>query len=131
MACRLAWAFAAVASTCSDIKACQFEAFEQAGLARGDGTVSYSLAAAGTVTTTGSESDTATMRPNNVYAYYAGARKTSGYYAYSVCNSVGTAVKVRTKGTATNFGLKREGAVRCNTTVSSSSLGYFAERDYC
>jgi len=71
------------------------------------------------------------MKPGNVYVYYAGARKTSGYYTYSACNASGTSVTVRSKGLATSFGLKREGAVRCGSTVSNTSLAYVAKRDYC
>jgi len=71
------------------------------------------------------------MKPGHVYVYYAGARKTSGYYSRSVCNSSGTGMTVKSKGNATSFGLKREGAVRCGSTVSSGTLGFVAERDYC
>lgn len=100
-------------------------------IAKLDGQVSYSLALAGTKTNTGSESVTATMRPGGVYIYYAGARKVSSPYTYSVCNSNGTAVIVKSRGKATSWGLKREGAVRCNSAVAGNSLGYVAERDYC
>ncbi|UQU64653.1 hypothetical protein COUCH_37935 [Couchioplanes caeruleus] len=96
-----------------------------------DGQVSWTLAASGSVTNSGSESVTATMKPGSVYVFYAGARKTSGSFSYSLCNSSGTHVTVKSKGKATSFGLKREGAVRCGSTVTSASLGYVAERDYC
>lgn len=66
-----------------------------------------------------------------MYVYYAGARKVSGYYTNSYCDANGTAVTVRSKCKATSFGLKREGAVRCNAKVPSTTLGYVAERDYC
>ncbi|MEV4703606.1 hypothetical protein [Actinoplanes sp. NPDC049316] len=96
-----------------------------------DGQVSWTLAAAGSVTATGSVSIQATMKPGSVYVFYAGARKTSGNFSYSLCNSSGTHVTVKSKGKATSFGLKRDGAVRCGSTVSSASLAYLAKRDYC
>jgi hypothetical protein len=93
------------------------------------GKAGYTLAASGKKTSAGSESVTATMAPNHVYIYYAGARNTSGTMTHYVCNSI-TMVPVG-HGTARSFGSGREGAVQCGTAVDKSSLGYVVERDYC
>jgi hypothetical protein len=100
-------------------------------IAKLDATVSYSLALSGSHTKSSSETVSGKMKSGYVYVYYAGARKVTGQYTYSVCNSRGTAVVVKSRGKATSYGLKREGAVRCGSSPASSSLGYVAERDFC
>jgi len=100
-------------------------------IAKLDAQVSYSLALSGSHTKSSAETVEGKMKSGYVYVYYAGARKVTGQYTYSVCNSRGTAAVVKSRGKATSYGLKREGAVRCGASLSSSTLGYVAERDYC
>lgn len=89
----------------------------------------FTLALNGKKTNAGSESVTATMSPNHVFIFYAGARRASGSVIHYLCNGI-KFVNVG-HGSVRSFGLRREGAVRCGANVSSSTLGYVVERDYC
>jgi len=100
-------------------------------IAKLDGQFSYDLALSGTTTNEGTESITATMKPGHIYVFYAGARKTSGYYTYYQCSANGTTAKIKSKGRALSFGLNREGALRCGATVSTASLAYVVDAKYC
>nr|GID83895.1 hypothetical protein Ade03nite_28190 [Actinoplanes derwentensis] len=100
-------------------------------IAKLEGNAKIELAASGKKTNTSKETVSGTMKSGNVYVYFAGVKKVSGRYVYSVCNSRGTQILIKGTGKATSFGLRSEGVVRCGSSPKSTTLAYKVAKAYC
>jgi hypothetical protein len=95
------------------------------------GKVKFSLALSGHKTESGGEKVTATMSPNHTFVFYAGDRRpTASYKHWEQLPSTGLWTLIWTS-LIRSYGLYREGAVKCGSSPSKSTLGYVVNRDYC
>ncbi len=82
-------------------------------------------------TTTTTVSVTTTMKPRKTYVFFSGVRKVSVQWALNQCNSRGTAVVEKARGTAKTFGAKTTGAVQCGINAKAGSLAAKVEKTLC
>jgi len=74
---------------------------------------------------------TETMTDYGAYVFYQGDHRATGGFTYYVCGPTGRSFVVSSQGSATSWDVPTQGALDCNTSPPSSSLGYVAKRLYC
>jgi hypothetical protein len=92
--------------------------------------VSTTLAAAGEVTSTTSETYSGTIPAGHTAIFFAGNRQSTGTWVYKQCGN-DAQMHQTASGTAKSWQAQRGGVVDCSTAPSSTSLAYVAKAKYC